>query len=75
VADPYVRETGSVVDLDGIRLIIGVDYDTVTIGHRDRTLFRLPAETAEHFAALFVRACWLCDKQARQRTELERDAR
>ena len=56
-----------------MRLVVGIDYDTVTIGYPGRVLFRLPAEAAEHFAALFVRACWLCDKQARQRAELERE--
>jgi hypothetical protein len=28
----YIREIGAVEDFDGIRVPVGVDYDTVTIG-------------------------------------------
>ena len=73
MADRYVHQIDHVEDLDGLRLMVGVDYDTVTIGHGTQVLFRLPAETAEKFAALFVRACWECDKQARIRAEIERE--
>jgi len=31
MADPCVREVGRTTDYDGIPLITGVDYDTVTI--------------------------------------------
>jgi hypothetical protein len=32
MADKPVRETGSIEDIDGLRLSIGVDHDAVTIG-------------------------------------------
>lgn len=58
MADPYVRQVGTVSDLDGARLVVGVDYDTVTLGYPNGTLFRLPASAAEEFGQLFVQAIW-----------------
>src|SRR5262249_26560390 len=42
MADPSVREIGRVEDMDGTPVVIGVDYDTVTIG-----TVRLTAYSAE----------------------------
>ena len=70
--EPDADDLARVADVDGLHLVIGVDYDTVTIGGVGMK-WRLPAEAAEQFAALFVRACWLANTQARQRAELERE--
>lgn len=32
MADPWFREIGTVEDIDGRRLVVAIDYDTVTIG-------------------------------------------
>ena len=53
MADPYVRDIGSVHDIDGRRVPVGVDYDSVVILGR-----RLSAIQAEEFAHLFTAACW-----------------
>jgi hypothetical protein len=51
--DPYVREVGSVTDMDDRPVKVGVDHDTVTID--DHALTR---DQAEEFAHLFAAACW-----------------
>ena len=33
MANPRVREVGRLDDFHGARLVVGVDYDTVTIGY------------------------------------------
>lgn len=51
--NPNVYEVGRVTDIDERPLPVGVDYDCVVIGD-----YRLPLETAQQFAVLFVAACW-----------------
>jgi len=67
MADPHVRATGHVEDLDGTRLYAGVDYDTVTI-HAGVYMpgggIRLGPDQAEDFARLYVAACWEAARQA-----------
>jgi hypothetical protein len=53
MADPYVREVGSVTSLGQHQLRVGVDYDTVTVAG-----YLLNAHAAEEFAQLFTAACW-----------------
>ncbi len=55
MSDPYVRALGVVTDIDGRKLGVGVDYDSVVIGPDG---FRLNLLQAEEFARLFVSACW-----------------
>ncbi len=69
MSDPYVRQVGDPVEDSGGQpdLVIGVDYDTVTI-HAGRWVsgggYRLDAAQAEDFAALFTRACWEAARNA-----------
>ena len=71
MADPYVRAVGEpVVDFDGIPIVVGVDYETVTI-RAGATLVRLTSGTAEDFAALFVAASWAAGYNARKMQEDE----
>ena len=58
--DPNVRPAGDMQDHDGMTVIVGTDYDTVTI---EPGGIRLSAERAEEFARLFVRACWEAARQ------------
>ena len=59
MGDAYVREVGSVEDVDGVPLAVGVDYGTVTIGGPgSRWAWRLDSRQAETFAQLFTAACW-----------------
>ena len=58
MTDVNVREVGTVTDMDGGPLVVGVDYDLVTIGTR-----RLTQEQAEEFGHLFVSACWQAARQ------------
>jgi hypothetical protein len=51
--NPYVREIGRVEDIDEMVMVVGVDYDTVTVGD-----CKFGAEQIEHFAQLFSAACW-----------------
>lgn len=69
MTDPHVRVTGQVEDMDGYPLAVGVDYDTVTIGHRAIVPggpWRLTSHQAEEFAQLFVAACWEAAAQSTQ---------
>ncbi|MDA8318842.1 MAG: hypothetical protein M0030_03375 [Actinomycetota bacterium] len=69
MADPYVRTVGApVVDFDGVPIVVGVDYDTVTL-RAGNTLVRLTSGTAEDFAALFVAACWAAGANAERMRE------
>lgn len=63
MADGYVRPVGTVQDIDGMDVTIGVDFDTVTIAAAG-TPIRFDAAQAEAFAALFVAACWQAARQA-----------
>ena len=59
-----VFEVGSVITLEGNRLVVGVDHDAVTIGHHaGHPPYRLGREQAETFARLYVHACWLAGQQ------------
>lgn len=79
MSDPWVREIGRVVDEQGRMVIVGVDYDTVTLRTlRTRTsgAVTLASWKAEEFAQLYVSACWQAAAQApaitgAQRTGLE----
>jgi hypothetical protein len=64
MADPLVRETGRIEDMDGGVLIVGVDYDTVTIARAGFDPFRLESSQADEFGALFISACWQAARQA-----------
>ena len=63
--DPYVRKVGHVADIDGMLLVIGVDYDAVTIGTQTRTR-RFTRHQLEEFAHLFVAACWEAGENKRR---------
>lgn len=59
--DPYIRETGRIEDSQGRVLIVGVDYDAVTL----RTLHtrtggavELGGSQVEELAQLIVSATW-----------------
>lgn len=54
MADPYVRVLGEVTDLDDVRVGVGVDYASVTIGQH-----RFSGEQVEELARLLVAATWL----------------
>jgi hypothetical protein len=56
VADPYAREIGRIEDIGGQPVIVGVDYDTVTI--EGGQPLRLTPYMLDEFAQLFTRACW-----------------
>ena len=67
MADRYVRVVDHVVDMDGMTVWIGVDYDTVTIhagvfipGGR----IKLDSSQAEDFARAYVAACWEAARQS-----------
>ena len=66
MSDPYVREVGSVEDIDGVDILVGVDYDSVTIGMR-----RFSRTQTEELAQLFAAACWEAGLNARQMAEEE----
>ena len=56
MGDPYVRVLGSVTDMDGSIVHVGVNYDTVSVSNAVDSVFT--REAAEEFARLFVAACW-----------------
>lgn len=56
MSDPRVRRIGEVLDVNGRPLIVGVDYDTVTL--EGALPMRLSAYGAEEFGQLYIRACW-----------------
>lgn len=59
-----VFEVGSVTTLDGNRLVVGVEYGAVTVGHHgSHPPYRLGRQQAETFAQLYVHACWLAGQQ------------
>jgi hypothetical protein len=67
--DPYVRILGEVTDMDGLRLGVGVDYDTVTIGRH-----QLTQAQAEEFARVFVSAVWQAGQQKARMDEEQEHA-
>ena len=69
MADPYVRVVGEVRDMDDVRVVVGVDYHTVTIGTLSGYSWRLESRAAEEFARLFVSACWEASAQAAAMTD------
>jgi hypothetical protein len=72
MAHPYVREVGSVTDMDEMQLAVGVDFDTVAIyvgAWMSADGVRLTQAQAEEFAQLFVSACWQAGRNARQMAE------
>lgn len=52
MSNPFVRVLGTVKDIDGARLQVGVDYTCVTVGG-----WRLDSAAAEEFMRLFSAAC------------------
>ena len=69
MSDPNVRELGRVTDIDDAALIVGVDYDTVSVGAVFGYSWRLDLAQAEEFARLFVSACWQAGQNARRMGE------
>jgi hypothetical protein len=67
--DPYVRTIDYIEDIDGLRLLVGVNYDAVTIGFVGEARWSLTQAQAEEFAQLFVSACWQAGANARQMAE------
>jgi hypothetical protein len=57
MSDPHVRRVGEVFDVDERPVIVGVDYDTVSIGAGGAEV-HLEAAACEELAQLFVSACW-----------------
>ena len=68
MADQWVSEVGSIESIHGYELIVGVDYDCVTIAGHVFSLSEL-----EGFAQLFVRACWQASAQQAERAALDAD--
>ena len=68
MADPYVREVGRLVAMDGKPLVVGVDYDTVTIGPSAYTepIWRLTQDQADDFGRAFISACWQAGENKRR---------
>jgi hypothetical protein len=58
VPDPNVRTLGAVHDMDGRRVPVGVDYDTVVI-----LGYRLDRSETEELAQLIVAASWEAARQ------------
>lgn len=68
MSDPYVREVGSVEGLDGERLSVGVDYDTVAIYvgcWLSADGVRLSPDGQEELGRLLVSAVWQAGQQKR----------
>ncbi len=55
--DPFVRTLGTLEDIDGIPVKVGVDYDTVSIQAGD-TVVRLGQYSIAPFGMLFTAACY-----------------
>jgi hypothetical protein len=59
--DPYVREIGRITDSQGLVVVVGVNYDTVTLRilhPRTRPAVELDATRVEELAQLLVAATW-----------------
>ena len=66
-ANPYVREVGTVEDIDGRRIVVGVDYDSVSFD--GPAFLRLAAVQAEELGRLFVAASWQAGANKRRMDE------
>jgi hypothetical protein len=66
MANALVRRLGHVEGIDGTRLHVGVDYDSVMVG-----IHRLNRDQAESFAQLFIGACWEAGRNAEREAVLE----
>ena len=76
MTDPHIRIVGTITDMDGQQLAVGVNYDTVVIGPEAFPGFtwQLTSIMAEDFARLFTAACWEAAAQSAalaQRAELK----
>lgn len=60
-----VRAIGTVVDIDGCKVTVGVDYDSVTVSN----CARLDAAQAEGFSLLFAQARMAAAQNRRQMDE------
>lgn len=72
MADPMVRILGTVTDISGQVIDVGVDYDTVRIGAQSAADLRFTQDQAEEFGRLFVAACWEAAGQRAQMAEGDR---
>jgi len=72
MGDPYVRVLGSVADMDGGVVHVGVNYDTVSVSNAVDSVFT--REGAESFARLFVAACWEAGANKRRMDDEVADA-
>ncbi len=69
MADAYVRPVEQLEDEDGAGFVVGVYYDTVTLGPPGPMPswgLRLSLAQAEDFARAFTRACWEAGANLRQ---------
>lgn len=66
MTDGYIRAIGTVTDMNGSAVRVGVDYDTVTISTGLLSPACFTQAQAEEFAQLFVSACWQAGANARQ---------
>ena len=64
---PMVRVLGSVEDMDGSKVHIGVDHDTVTVSNAIDSAFT--QSMAEEFAHLFAAACWAAGQNQQRMTQ------
>jgi hypothetical protein len=58
MGDPYVREVGRVADSQGFELIVGVNYDAVTLQTPAGPAVELGETLTEELAQLLVAATW-----------------
>ncbi len=72
MGDPYVRVLGSVTDMDGSIVHVGVNYDTVSVSNAVDSVFT--RDGAESFARLFVSAVWEAGANKRRMDEEVVDA-
>jgi hypothetical protein len=63
MADPRVRPVGTLYDLDGMPVEVGIDHDAVTIKAAG-TPIRLDSSANEVFAEYYLSACWQAARQA-----------
>jgi hypothetical protein len=64
MTDPYVRPVGDLTDLDGRKVVVGVDYDSVTIS----SSARLTWDQVLEFFSLFFAAGWEALENKRRMT-------
>jgi hypothetical protein len=56
--DPYIREIGRVEDSQGRILIVGVNFDAVTLGLGGGGTVQLGSSQVEELAQMLVSATW-----------------